>query len=67
MIILCLNLNKYEELEIDGGVHAYFGYYSKQKHDGNALISRDEQQQETVTAMKSFVNKNIIGNFLWQL
>ena len=51
------NLNNYQELEIDGGVHAYFGFYSKQKHDGNALITRDEQQQETITAMKNFANK----------
>ena len=52
------NLKNVEEIEIDGGNHAYFGFYSKQKHDGNALISREEQQQTTTQAIKKFINKN---------
>jgi len=52
------NLKNVEELEIEGGIHAYFGYYSKQKHDGHALITREEQQQTTNQAIKKFINKN---------
>jgi hypothetical protein len=36
--------------EIDGGVHAGFGWYGEQEGDGTATISRDEQQAQAVEA-----------------
>ncbi|WP_100066143.1 alpha/beta hydrolase [Miniphocaeibacter massiliensis] len=43
---------------IDGGNHAYFGNYGKQKGDGEAIISQDEQQNIVVTKIMEFINKN---------
>jgi dienelactone hydrolase len=37
-------------LQIQGGNHAGFGYYGPQNGDGQATISRAEQQAQTVTA-----------------
>lgn len=47
------SLEKYQDhlpedavvLEIDGANHANYGYYGKQKKDGEAKISREEQQK----------------------
>lgn len=33
---------------INGGNHAQFGNYGKQARDGEALVSAEEQQRETV-------------------
>ncbi len=41
-------------LEIEGGNHAYFGNYGEQKGDGVASISRQEQQDITVSAILNF-------------
>ncbi len=41
---------------IAGGNHAYFGNYGPQKGDGQATISRDEQQQQTARQFGSFMN-----------
>ncbi|MBQ2147705.1 MAG: alpha/beta fold hydrolase, partial [Firmicutes bacterium] len=60
-----LNRNKYEEnranlpadyqeIEIAGGNHAQFGSYGKQRGDGAASISAEEQQKATVDAILSF-------------
>ena len=60
-----LNRNKYEEnkanlpadyqeIEIAGGNHAQFGSYGKQRGDGTASISAEEQQKATVDAILSF-------------
>ena len=60
-----LNRNKYEEnkanlpadyqeIEIAGGNHAQFGNYGKQRGDGTASISAQEQQKATVDAILSF-------------
>ena len=57
-----LNRNKYEEnkanlpadyqeIEIAGGNHAQFGSYGKQRGDGAASISAEEQQKATVDAI----------------
>ena len=35
--------------EIEGGNHAYFGYYGEQKGDGIATITREQQHSETIT------------------
>lgn len=43
------------KLEIDGGNHAYFGDYGEQKGDGAAIITRNEQQEQTVEAIVKFV------------
>ncbi len=37
-------------LEIQGGNHAGFGYYGPQGGDGQATITRDDQQAQTVAA-----------------
>lgn len=42
---------------IDGGNHAQFGNYGKQKGDPDATISADEQQEITVNAIVDFINK----------
>ncbi len=43
-------------VEILGGNHAYFGNYGEQKGDAKATITQDEQQNETVEAIKSFIS-----------
>ncbi len=40
---------------IDGGNHAYYGFYGEQKGDGMALISRREQIARTSDAVASFI------------
>jgi dienelactone hydrolase len=42
---------------IDGGNHAQYGNYGPQAGDGTATISREEQQQQTVTAVMELVNE----------
>lgn len=41
----------YAEVCIEGGCHAWFGYYGEQDGDGIASISREEQWQQTVDAV----------------
>lgn len=56
-----LNMESYEkykgnlpdsalEVVIGGGCHSYFGSYGRQKGDGEATISREDQMQKTVEA-----------------
>ena len=56
-----LNMEKYKEyysnlpedtleIIIDGGNHAYYGYYGEQEGDGSATISREEQIEAVVNA-----------------
>ena len=40
---------------IDGGNHAQFGHYGKQKGDPDATISREEQQRIAVDAIEDFL------------
>ncbi len=47
----------YTELCIEGGNHAWFGNYGEQKGDGKALISKEEQQRQTVAAILDMVDK----------
>jgi hypothetical protein len=42
---------------IEGGNHAQFGNYGKQKGDPDATISREEQQNIAVGAIKEFLEK----------
>jgi hypothetical protein len=44
-------------LVIDGGNHANYGDYGKQKGDGTATISKAEQQKQTVEAILAFIGK----------
>ncbi len=46
----------YTELPIDGGNHAGFGNYGKQKGDGEAGISSEEQQKQTVEAIMQMID-----------
>ena len=46
-----------EEVVIEGGNHAQFGSYGTQRGDGEATITREEQQEQTVTAILDFVHK----------
>ncbi len=41
----------YTELVIEGGNHAGFGNYGKQKGDGEASLSSEEQQKQTIEAI----------------
>ena len=61
-----LNFEKYEgvkdnlpedfqEVVIDGGNHAGFGYYGEQKKDKKAKMSKEEQQLQTVQFIRSFI------------
>lgn len=43
-------------VEIDGGNHAQFGYYGTQLGDKRAEISREKQQEITVSAILSMLN-----------
>ena len=45
-------------VKIEGGNHAQFGNYGKQKGDPDATISSDEQQNITVTAIVDFIESN---------
>lgn len=63
-----LNLKKYEdnkknipnnrEIIIDGGNHAYFGYYGEQKGDKEATIDRVKQQAITALEIIHFIEEN---------
>lgn len=50
------SIPKQYRYEISGGNHANFGDYGEQKGDGNALISREQQQLQTVQRMLSFID-----------
>lgn len=43
---------RYREVVIDGGNHAQFGDYGKQKGDGTAKVTPDEQQSKTVEEIR---------------
>lgn len=45
----------YTELCIEGGNHAWFAYYGEQDGDGTASITREEQQEKTVTAIVDMI------------
>ncbi len=45
--------------EIDGGNHAFFGYYGSQRGDNAASITVHEQHQETVSVIIAFI-KDVI-------
>lgn len=40
---------------VEGGNHAQFGNYGKQRGDAEATISREEQQDITVEAINKFL------------
>ena len=46
-------------LVIQGGNHANYGNYGKQKGDGTAAISRTQQQQQTVEAILAFIENRV--------
>ena len=46
------------KLQIAGGNHAFFGNYGEQKGDGTALITREEQQAQTVDVIITFIKQN---------
>ncbi len=62
-----LNLNKYEssknnykkyvEVVINGGNHSYFGNYGEQNGDNKANISRNAQQERTISEIVKFINE----------
>lgn len=41
----------YTEVCIEGGNHAWFAYYGEQDGDGKAVITRQEQQRQTIEAI----------------
>ena len=47
---------RFEEIVIDGGNHAYFGDYGAQKGDGEAEITREEQMRITADAIVNMLN-----------
>jgi len=46
---------------IEGGNHAQFGNYGKQKGDPDATISREQQQNTAVEAIKEFLMNKVAG------
>ncbi len=45
------------QIIIEGGNHANFGNYGEQEGDGVASITREEQQQQTVDSILSFITE----------
>ena len=59
------NINYTENIVIiEGGNHAQFGDYGKQKGDPDATISAKEQQEITVEAIVKFINERVSVKFL---
>ena len=63
-----LNTSVWEKIDyekniiaIQGGNHAQFGNYGKQKGDAEATISREEQQDITVEAINRYLQSNQWG------
>ena len=50
----------FKEIIIKGGNHAYFGMYNKQKDDGIAAITNEEQIDQTTNAIINFINEKEI-------
>jgi dienelactone hydrolase len=51
------------EISIDGGNHSQFGNYGTQRGDGQATITREEQQDQTLKAIVVLVKKlNSVAN-----
>ena len=50
--------NDYQEIIIEGGNHANFGNYGKQKKDNKSTISRNKQQEITTKEIISFIKDN---------
>ncbi|PTQ84896.1 alpha/beta hydrolase family protein [Trichococcus patagoniensis] len=48
----------YTEIELVGGNHAQFGDYGMQAGDGTASISAEQQQQQSVEAITTFIGNN---------
>lgn len=48
-------------VKIEGGNHAQFGNYGKQKGDPDATISAEEQQNITVNAIVEFIESNEVN------
>lgn len=48
----------YTEVCIEGGNHALFGNYGKQDGDHDAAISKEEQQEQTVTAILQMIGNH---------
>lgn len=57
------NLPSLTEKTIDGGIHSYFGDYGLQKGDGTPEISFNEQKEEMVTIISSFVSNSDMNSF----
>lgn len=53
-----INENLSDVLEIEGGNHAWFGYYGNQEGDGEATISKEEQQSITVNEICSWIQSH---------
>jgi pimeloyl-ACP methyl ester carboxylesterase len=49
---------------IEGGNHAQFAYYGWQLFDGAATIAREQQHDEAVAAVLSFINETALGQQL---
>lgn len=49
----------FTEICIEGGNHAGFGNYGEQNGDGEALISREEQQERTAEEILKFMGENL--------
>lgn len=45
------------EIRLDGGCHAYFGMYGKQKGDGDPVLNAEEQIRMTADHITAFIGK----------
>lgn len=50
-----------QEAVIEGGCHAYFGMYGEQEGDKTALVSPEEQMEETARLAAEWMKKGKKG------
>ena len=51
-----VNYSNYQMSEINGGNHAGFGWYGKQKGDGTATITTIDQQNQIIDIIILYLN-----------
>ncbi|MGM0435784.1 MAG: alpha/beta hydrolase [Bacillota bacterium] len=54
-----LNQDRFNEVSIPGGNHAYFGSYGEQSGDNEATITRTMQLEFTATLVQNFIRQNL--------
>lgn len=58
LCVYILRNSPHETFHIEGGNHAQFGNYGRQKGDSGATISREDQQAQAVSAITKYIGQN---------